>query len=45
MAVVLAKWGIRVNAIGPGTSETDMLSPLGRIGQARRFTPMTDASR
>ncbi|EFM61275.1 Glucose/ribitol dehydrogenase [Brucella sp. NF 2653] len=45
MAVALAKWGIRVNAISPGTIETDMLSPLGRIGQAKRFTPMTDASR
>ncbi|WP_247642892.1 hypothetical protein [Brucella abortus] len=45
MAVVLAKWGIHANAISPGTIETDMLSPLGRIGQARRFTPMTDASR
>ncbi|MGV6902892.1 SDR family oxidoreductase [Brucella amazoniensis] len=47
MAVALAKWGIHANAISPGTIETDMLSPLGRmrIGQARRFTPMTDASR
>ncbi|WP_444551080.1 SDR family oxidoreductase [Brucella vulpis] len=29
MAVVLAKWGIHANVIGPGTIETDMLSPLG----------------
>ncbi|MFD1199695.1 SDR family NAD(P)-dependent oxidoreductase [Brucella gallinifaecis] len=28
MAVALARWGIRVNAIGPGSIETDMLSAV-----------------
>lgn len=35
MAVALARWGIRVNAIGPGSIETDMLSGVNRDADAR----------
>ncbi|ASV86963.1 SDR family NAD(P)-dependent oxidoreductase [Ochrobactrum quorumnocens] len=36
MAVALAKWGIRVNAIGPGSIETDMLSAVNTNAEARK---------
>ena len=36
MAVALAKWGIRVNAIGPGSIETDMLSAVNTDAEARK---------
>ena len=36
MAVALAKWGIRVNAIGPGSIETDMLSAVNTDKEARK---------
>ncbi len=36
MAVGLAKWGIRVNAIGPGSIETDMLSAVNSDAEARK---------
>lgn len=36
MAVALAKWGIRVNAVGPGTIETDMLSAVNNDADARK---------
>ena len=35
MAVALARWGIRVNAIGPGSIETDMLSAVNTDTDAR----------
>jgi len=35
MAVALARWGIRVNAIGPGSIETDMLSAVNTDADAR----------
>lgn len=35
MAIALAKWGIRVNAIGPGSIETDMLSAVNSDTGAR----------
>jgi len=35
MAVALARWGIRVNAIGPGSIETDMLSAANTDADAR----------
>lgn len=36
MAVALAKWGIRVNAIGPGSIETDMLSAVSKDNELRK---------
>lgn len=36
MAVALGKWGIRVNAIGPGSIETDMLSAVNTDKEARK---------
>jgi NAD(P)-dependent dehydrogenase (short-subunit alcohol dehydrogenase family) len=36
MAVALAKWGIRVNAIGPGSIQTDMLSAVNTDAEARK---------
>jgi len=36
MAVALAKWGIRVNAIGPGSIQTDMLSAVNTDTEARK---------
>lgn len=36
MAVALAQWGIRVNAIGPGSIETDMLSAVNSDAESRR---------
>ena len=36
MAVALAKWGIRVNAIGPGSIETDMLSAVNTDAESRQ---------
>ncbi|MFD1791430.1 SDR family NAD(P)-dependent oxidoreductase [Ochrobactrum teleogrylli] len=36
MAVALAKWGIRVNAIGPGSIQTDMLSAVNADAEARK---------
>lgn len=35
MAVALARWGIRVNAIGPGSIETDMLSAVNTDAESR----------
>ncbi len=36
MAVALAKWGIRVNAIGPGSIQTEMLSAVNTDAEARK---------
>ncbi|KAB2698574.1 MULTISPECIES: SDR family NAD(P)-dependent oxidoreductase [unclassified Ochrobactrum] len=36
MAIALAKWGIRVNAIGPGSIQTDMLSAVNTDAEARK---------
>lgn len=36
MAVSLAPWGIRVNAIGPGSIETDMLSAVNATPESRK---------
>lgn len=36
MAVALAKWGIRVNAIGSGSIDTDMLSAVNNDAEARK---------
>lgn len=36
MAIALAKWGIRVNAIGPGSIQTKMLSAVNTDAEARK---------
>ena len=36
MAIALAQWGIRVNAIGPGSIETEMLSAVNEDAESRK---------
>lgn len=36
MALALAPWGIRVNAVGPGSIQTDMLGEVMQTPEARR---------
>ncbi|MBV2144746.1 SDR family oxidoreductase [Falsochrobactrum sp. TDYN1] len=36
MAIALAQWGIRVNAIGPGSIETEMLSAVNENAESRK---------